>query len=455
LPFFSAQKLGTAAEYGPLGVDAVLDFCDKLSETLNKTSTLSNVGLYCSQRGGAVLNSLLLIGSFLILERNMCTADVVQLIRPQSQPDIMEQKFPRPWCSKNAWSQDALSLRECLQGFEVAVANNWLHRKSLNGSSRRKVAMAYDAMPIFTVKLVRDSIEGGPYKDHVTFWIAADPITTVVDTSYELDDVLTVPSSSSASTHGSTSCQTPKKGSNTPQRGSKRDAGMTSRIRRVISNGSLFKPTAQSTDPKEDVTQANSVDRPQALKDFANWLKNDLGCVMVVRANFDDEPNLPPEGSYGNFFHHQGIQQVDIPFPDGTAPPQSVVQTLLVEVSLLLDRLKGKSIRKPCNYAVLVHCKSGFGRSMSLLCMLAVALFPDIEATDIFGWARLARPGAIQTTAQERFVRSLDEEERPAVSCCWKGNIKTGPSIRDLLQPSVQDFLQCKQLHDKVFRSTC
>jgi len=66
--------------------------------------------------------------------------------------------------------------------------------------------------------------------------------------------------------------------------------------------------------------------------------------------------------------------------------------------------------------------------------MLAVAMLPDIRATDAFGWARLARPGAIQTAAQERFVRSLDEEDKAGTSCCWQPEIKSGPSVRDLFQ---------------------
>jgi len=124
VPFFSSQQLGKAAEYGPLGIDVVLDFCQELNNALNKTSTAANVALYCSNRHGAVLNSLLLIGSFLILERELCTADVLHLIMPEHRPDQMEWTFPRPWCSKQAWSTDALSLQECLHGLEVAVAKH-------------------------------------------------------------------------------------------------------------------------------------------------------------------------------------------------------------------------------------------------------------------------------------------------------------------------------------------
>jgi len=102
-----------------------------------------------------------------------------------------------------------------------------------------------------------------------------------------------------------------------------------------------------------------------------------------------------------------------------------------------------KTAQKPCNYAVVVQCKSGLGRSLSLLCMLAIALLPDIRAFHTFGWARLARPGAIQTAAQEQFVRSLDEKEKTGTSCCWRSEITSGPSVRDLFQ---LEKLQSKKL---------
>jgi len=413
VPFFSSQQLGKAAEYGPLGIDVVLDFCQELNNALNKTSTAANVALYCSNRHGAVLNSLLLIGSFLILERELCTADVLHLIMPEHRPDQMEWTFPRPWCSKQAWSKDALSLQECLHGLEVAVAKHWLHRKSLDGSSRRKIRAAYDAMPFFTFKLLRDSVDGVRYEDNITFWVAADPVTTVIDPSQQ-------PCASDTSETNSRSSSLCSRNSS------------SSSIFKFASKASFFKSVAKPTDPNKDISVVNDPDRPQHLKDFADWLKNDLGCVMLVRTNFTDEPNLPLGGSYEDFFDHQGIQQVDLPFTDGTSPPDKVVESLLAEVGLLLDRLKMKTTQKPCNYAVMVHCKSGLGRSMCLLCMLAVALFPDIGATDIFGWARLARPGAIQTAAQERYMRSLDEEEKAGTSCCWQPEIKSGLSVRDL-----------------------
>jgi len=281
---------------------------------------------------------------------------------------------------------------------------------------------AYDAMPFFTFRFFRNSVDGAVYKDSITFWVAADPVTTVIDPSYQ-------PCASDTSETNSTSSLPCLRNSS------------SSSIFKFSPKASLFKTSAEMTVPGKDTSVVTYPDRPQHLKDFANWLKNDLGCVMLVRTNFKDEPNLPPDGSYEQFFHHQGIQQVDLPFTDGKSPPDKVVERLLAEVSLLLDRLKMKTVEKQCKYAVMVHCKSGLGRSMCLLCMLAVALFPDIRATDTFGWARLVRPGAIQTAAQERYVRSLDEEEKAGTSCCWQPEIKSGPSVRELFDSEHTVYL--------------
>jgi len=167
-------------------------------------------------------------------------------------------------------------------------------------------------------------------------------------------------------------------------------------------------------------------ERPKDLPAFAQWLKRDLNCQLLVRCNFDSEPGF--NGSYGDFFQRWGLNQVDLPFPDMCAPSFKHAETLIVEVTEVLRQLQQDGHAGE-DFAAVVHCKAGMGRSMASLAALAVALVPGLSASAFFGWGRLARPGALQSAVQERFIRSLDEE-RPAGCFCmpWSSALVRTPS---------------------------
>jgi len=156
--------------------------------------------------------------------------------------------------------------------------------------------------------------------------------------------------------------------------------------------------------------------RPADLPAFASFLQ-ERGCSLLVRGNYSNERGLPAGGSYGDFFDRRGVPQLDLPFEDGTAPPSKLVSNLIAAVEALLKDIssdEAKSQHKKHesgHYSVVVHCKSGLGRSMSLLAALAVAFCPGLTAGAFFGWARLVRPACLQTPPQERFLRSLDEKD--------------------------------------------
>jgi len=148
-----------------------------------------------------------------------------------------------------------------------------------------------------------------------------------------------------------------------------------------------------------------------------------------VRANLNNERGLPKCGSYRDFFSKWGIRQLEIPFTDGTPPPNSIVKELL---SAVLDTLIDEDAEQHArgkhpdlgNRCVVIHCRAGMGRSMVLIGALTVAFTPGLPASSYFGWARMVRPGSIQTPVQERFLRSLDEEESTGCSCFGSAPVK-------------------------------
>eukprot|EP00913_Durusdinium_trenchii_P013535 g12706.t1 len=241
------------------------------------------------------------------------------------------------------FTEDSLMLSDCFVGFEMAISKKWLDKQAIE--ERRQVAMAFDAVPVFSVVL----------------------------------QALSMPSS---------------------------------RVNTKL-------PTKVHT-----VTKDQLLKRPANLPIFASFLKQKVRCTLLARANFPTERGMPDTGSYDSFFERWGINQLDVPFADGTAPPKKLV-------SQLISSDTGERCKPECDVvSVVVHCKSGLGRSMALLAALAIAFCPGLTAGAFFGWARLVRPACLQTPMQERFLRSLDET--PDCNCffaCFKSKKVTSPTV--------------------------
>eukprot|EP00439_Symbiodinium_sp_Y106_P083623 s699_g23.t2 len=466
LPFFSDSLLGAVHLHGPLGLDTILDFCTFLQTSLQEVDPKDCVCLTCSRRPGAVCNSLLLLGAFLVLEQQWSAEEVIGLLDAEGgRISPVELRFPTPFTAKPHFTGDSLRLEDCLHGLETAVTKGWLDRSQ----ERRATAAAFDAVPVFSVGLDCRSFE---QIASIRFWIAADPVTTVEDSSKRPDPIrkchtahamqnlvpdspstaITGPSEHSAnslpksiSDPGAVSSPTSCKSKQdivclfksfshihtvdddgvpaaTPKQVWKERAKRLERSRgQPIS--ALFSETQTLPTKVHTSGGSGSMKRPADLPAFASFLQ-ERGCSLLVRGNYSNERGLPAGGSYGDFFDRRGVPQLDLPFEDGTAPPSKLVSNLIAAVEALLKDIssdEAKSQHKKHesgHYSVVVHCKSGLGRSMSLLAALAVAFCPGLTAGAFFGWARLVRPACLQTPPQERFLRSLDEKSfvrRPAL----------------------------------------
>eukprot|EP00931_Biecheleriopsis_adriatica_P066411 TRINITY_DN4077_c0_g2_i1.p1 TRINITY_DN4077_c0_g2~~TRINITY_DN4077_c0_g2_i1.p1 ORF type:complete len:564 (-),score=89.72 TRINITY_DN4077_c0_g2_i1:126-1790(-) len=118
----------------------------------------------------------------------------------------------------------------------------------------------------------------------------------------------------------------------------------------------------------------------------------DQSVSVIVRANFQDEPGMPGQSYQVAGLEAAGVKHLDVPLLDvrgGVHPPEDISKVL----DVCIPHLEGSA-------AVAVHCKSGFGRSVVLACCLAIEQF-DISGEDLLGWVRIARPGALNTLAQE------------------------------------------------------
>lgn len=90
------------------------------------------------------------------------------------------------------------------------------------------------------------------------------------------------------------------------------------------------------------------------------------------------------------YWHH-------VPIVDGQPPDQRFLDAWPVLVTNLINALKG-------GHRILVHCRGGLGRAGTVASILLIELgVPPREAID---QVRLARPGAIETDDQERFIEA-------------------------------------------------
>lgn len=91
--------------------------------------------------------------------------------------------------------------------------------------------------------------------------------------------------------------------------------------------------------------------------------------------------------------HH--MDWLHAPIPDVTAPGPVFEALWAVIGEGLRDRLRA-------GFDVLVHCKGGLGRAGTIAARLLVEL--GVDPVDAIGQVRSARPGAIETSAQEEHV---------------------------------------------------
>ena len=114
-----------------------------------------------------------------------------------------------------------------------------------------------------------------------------------------------------------------------------------------------------------------------AAASYINIFKH-LKVDMVVRLN---------EAKYDrNAFLEKGVEHEDMVFPDGSTPPQAIVDQFMASSEAHFS--------KPNAGAIAVHCKAGLGRTGTLIGIYAMKHY-QITAEAFIGWIRIARPGSI------------------------------------------------------------
>jgi len=400
---YSRQQLGVGC-WGPPRLDHIINFCHELHDVLSSGRIAA---VWSSQHPGATACCLVFVGAYLVLQRNMTAAQAVRVL-PKSDCG----SFPKPWSNLAQYRKSSVTVHGCLRAFEAASKLTWFNIPDFNAKQFQESLQLWDASLPLRMKIA----DGGSKPLELTFWAIADPVTTVSEPDFRpgvTEDCLTpdyncdrqfARSVSEGSTDMVRKVSNRTFSSFRSERSSQEPGnakpGLQNKLLSYVSMKSCNGGTIQGTCFNALLDKSKTT---KTLPQFACWLKK-IQCRLLVRLNDQNEPNLPPCGSYGDYFEQWGITCLSLAFPDGTCPSTAIVEEFLAAV----EGVKNDLYADGTSGSIVVHCSEGLGRTMTLLGACS-SVFDLMDSGAWVGWARMCRPGSIQTYSQEDYFQSLKQ----------------------------------------------
>ncbi|MDB5874662.1 MAG: phosphatase [Ramlibacter sp.] len=121
------------------------------------------------------------------------------------------------------------------------------------------------------------------------------------------------------------------------------------------------------------------------------------GASLALSLIEDHEFALLRVPGLGEAFGERGIAWYQMPIVDLRPPDGAFHEAWTREGAVAVDTLKGGG-------KVLVHCRGGLGRAGTVGCMLLMEL--GATCAESLQRIRAARPGAVETAAQEQYLAS-------------------------------------------------
>lgn len=126
-----------------------------------------------------------------------------------------------------------------------------------------------------------------------------------------------------------------------------------------------------------------------------------------------------------------GLEVVWFPIEDVSVPARAELGAFTRFIAGLTTALRGGK-------TVVVHCRGGLGRSGTVAACCLVGL--GIPSSDAIGATRAARPGAIETSAQEAWVHAFGAHARRAASSPRRADPPApAPRSRETVRPPTLD----------------
>lgn len=382
--FHVAHYNSCGEAFGPLPLDAILRFCKGLTSRLNALS-----GRLClitpPRNSEAYANASVLLGGYLILSENWSVEAVVEVLGKNTS----ELRFSGT--GAGSWN---MIVRHCWEGLMAARKFDWIDLDCLRDDALLEstckqfnaMAFTYDCAWLVPSKIM----------------VSSDPITTLCDPNPETFNDLW-------EAEGDGAPSAPVSQSNVSLKGSLPEVGEGSQcvptdnklssindldeLSTKASESSYQAPPFSATSNLQSSATLNGNGAKQSFRSFSQT----CGVSLVIRNNSIVERGMPRPSYDRKRWKAYYVEHLDLPVPDGAVPPRSVIARALTSAQNVLEADLG---------AVLIHCKSGFGRSVTLACCLACYHY-DIPGSALFGWARIIRPGAFNSVDQEKFILSL------------------------------------------------
>jgi hypothetical protein len=381
--------------FGPFALDEILRFCRgvhsivhfntevDIDEPLDRHfehAVVAKLPLCLTTALGdskAHTNACVLLGAYLILCENWSASEVANKLGK----DDSERVFRGSWVE--SW---VLKVSHCWEGLMAARDHGWIDLDCLRDDALlettceqfKTMAYTYDCAWLVPSKIL----------------VSADPITTLCDPNPQTftglweddDDVSTI-----ASTRDTTTSSPCVSTDDSPARSEFPESDIPTFFHPM----SCVEPSQSELEALHTPTKQCSY-AERKTQSFRGFLQ-DCGVSLVIRNNLPGERGMPRESYDGVHWKTYDIEHIDLQFCDGAVPPQSVISSALSSSLSMLESDLG---------AILVHCKGGLGRSVTLACCLACYKY-DIPGSALLGWARITRPGAFNTVRQEEFLLSL------------------------------------------------
>jgi len=134
-------------------------------------------------------------------------------------------------------------------------------------------------------------------------------------------------------------------------------------------------------------------------RDFIELMRL-LGIELVFKFNYGFE--CSDEDKYTSAFEQANVEVRSSSFDDGSVPPQTLTRDFLKQCRAH----HGQSLEDRQLNPIAVHCKAGLGRTGVMLGLYATDHY-EIDGQSFHGWVRMCRPGTVQTTEQERYLRKM------------------------------------------------
>ena len=137
------------------------------------------------------------------------------------------------------------------------------------------------------------------------------------------------------------------------------------------------------------------------LDALARWRCTEV--LTLVEPAELDELKVP---DLGEAIRHRGWRWHHWPITDRAAPDERFLSRWSDEQAALRARIRGDG-------RLVIHCKGGLGRAGTVATLLLAMETPEAPIDSLIAAVRKARAGAIETLAQERFLRGQSWRQGP------------------------------------------